>query len=166
MPVGVEHICTKADCGKDQSHFASGHHAEADDESINVASTYREPGGNLGYCGNGGEGRNKPENMRFRQRANVGVDADVDEEHRNEYRCNRGYITTDALVGRCAREGRSYDECSNDRGKIRRIGKSCKGKGEPNRDDRRDGRASRAIDRQAQESWNRGETDDCRNCDE
>ena len=131
--VAVEHAVGQANRGEDQTDLTARDHAEADEQLVGTGASC--PGGTdqLADHRHHGEHCGEPDHRRLGHRLQVGVDADLGEEHGDEQIAHRAEVARDAVVLAALCEAEAGHEGTDDEGELGGVGQF----GEPECDDDR-----------------------------
>ena len=118
----AQYVVGQADAGEDEADLAAGEHPEADQEPVPDAAEQAHAGDELAEAGHDAEHRDEGEEVGVGERVEVGLDADLEEEDRDEQVADRGELPPDARGRRGATQGDAGRERTHDRGEVRGVG--------------------------------------------
>ena len=123
----LEHAVGQTDAGEDQADLAAGQHPEPDHEPVADAAEQPEPGDELADAGHDARARAmSARRLGSRERAEVGVDADLQEEHGDEQVADRRELPAHALGRRGAAQRDAGGERTDDRGELGGVGERAR----------------------------------------
>ena len=120
VQVVAQHALLQADRGEDQPDLTARQHAETDEQLVARRADRADRRHELADDGDHEQDRRRRAARRPRERADVGVDADLQEEHRDEQVADRRQLPTDAIGLVAAVERETGDEGADDRRELAR----------------------------------------------
>ena len=120
--VGVQHARGEADRGEDEAHLAAGHHADADEHLVGSGAERAHRGQQFAGDGQGAHGGGKAQHRWLRHGAEIGVDADLQEEHGDEDVAHRAQVAGDAFVVLATPQAQAGHEGTDDEGELGGVG--------------------------------------------
>ena len=129
VDVVTEHALLQADGGEDEADLAAGDHAEAHEQAVPRRTQEPSGGDNLADHRDGEQRGRHAEHLGVEEALDLSIDADLEEEHRDEEVADRGEVRTDAVRRAATGQRHAGHERPHDRRQLCCIGQLGHGQG-------------------------------------